>query len=94
MENKSLVRKRVVKIDGSEPLVSQVDILLGETPIGRVGTVFGTQGLAMVRLDRASDALDKPAKLTANGIEITVAPDAIEKYRTAAAARGSSPGLP
>lgn len=93
MENKSLVRKRVVRIEGTAPLTSHSDILLGETPIGRLGTVFGKHGLAMVRLDRASDALDKPAPLTANGIEITVAPDAIEKYRAAAAARGSAGGL-
>lgn len=94
MENKSLARKRVVKVEGSAPLTSQSDILLGETPIGRIGTVLGNKGLAMVRLDRAADAIDKPAKLAANGIEITVSPDAIEKYRAAASARGSASGLP
>lgn len=93
MQNKSIVRKRVVKVEGAAPLTSQSDVLLGETPIGRIGTVSASHGLAMMRLDRAADALDKPATLTANGVAITVAPDAIEAYRLAAASRGVPSGL-
>lgn len=93
MQNKSVVRKRVVKVEGAGPLVSQSDVLLGDTPIGRIGSVSGNRGLAMMRLDRAADALDKPATLTASGVAITVATDAIEAYRLAAASRTATSGL-
>ncbi|MBR2537186.1 MAG: folate-binding protein YgfZ [Hyphomicrobium sp.] len=92
MENKSVVRKRVVKIEGDAPLAGQSDIILSDAPIGRVGSVSGYEGLAMVRLDRASDALDKPAPLVANGVVVTVAPDAVAAYRKAAAAKNASSG--
>lgn len=92
MQNKSVVRKRVVKVEGDAPLTSHSDIFFGDAPIGRVGSVSGNQALAMIRLDRAADALDKPTPLTSNGVAITVAPDAIDAYRNTAAARGTTSG--
>ena len=93
MQNKSVVRKRVVKVEGDAPLTTKSDILLSDAPIGRIGSVSGRQALAMIRLDRAADALDKPAPLTANGVVITVAPDAVADYRKAAAAQSTASGM-
>ncbi len=64
MQNKTVVRKRVVKISANAPLTSGVDVLLGEAPIGRVGTVAGGNALAMLRLDRALEAQQKNQTLT------------------------------
>lgn len=94
MQNKSVIRKRVVKVEGSAPLTSKTDVLLSDVPIGRIGSVSGNQALAMIRLDRAADAIDKPAPLTANGVVVTVAPDAVDAYRKSAAARSAQTGLP
>ena len=93
MQNKSVVRKRVVKVEGSAPLAGQSDVLLSDTPIGRIGSVSGTHGLALMRLDRVADALDKPAPLIANGVTVTVDADAVETYRKAAAARAANNGM-
>lgn len=92
MQNKSIVRKRVVRIEGSGVLAAHTDITLSDAPIGRVGSVSGTHALAMVRLDRAAVAVDKDVALQAGGVPITVDPVAIEVYRTSAAAQPAAPG--
>ncbi|MFA7307312.1 MAG: folate-binding protein [Hyphomicrobium sp.] len=89
MQNKTIVRKRVLKISAAAPLTSGADIRLGEIAIGRVGTVDGLHGLAMVRLDRAVGAQDKNQQLKAGGTAIDLDPEALSRYRTSAAARPS-----
>ena len=41
-----------VKISADRPLTSNADVLVGDVPIGRVGTVDGNGAIAMLRLDR------------------------------------------
>jgi len=89
MQNKTVVRKRVVKISGTSPLSSGAEIRLGDIVIGRVGTVDGLHGLAMVRLDRAVEAQDKNQNLKTIGTAIDTDPEALTRYRTSAAARPS-----
>jgi folate-binding protein YgfZ len=50
-------RKRIAKIhfDGPAPEPG-TQILAGDTNIGQIGSIAGTEGLAMVRLDRIEDA--------------------------------------
>jgi tRNA-modifying protein YgfZ len=93
MQNKTVVRKRIVKIAGAAELTSGADILLGEAPIGKIGSVDGVHGLAMLRLDRAIEALDKGILLTANDIAITADPTALDRYRASLAARPAAPGF-
>lgn len=90
MQNKTVVRKRVVKVSAAHPLSSGAEIRLGEIAIGRVGTIDGIHGLAMVRLDRAADAQDKNQQLKAGGTTIDIDPDALARYRASAAARPSA----
>jgi hypothetical protein len=90
MQNKTVVRKRIIKINGSGPLVSGSDIFVGEIAIGRVGTVAGNNAIAMLRLDRALEAEQKNQKLTAGGVGITPDQDAIDRYRSSAAAKAST----
>jgi len=93
MQNKTVVRKRVVKISSATPLTSGANVLLGDVPIGRVGTVDGLHGLAMVRLDRAAEAQDKGQRLRAGSAPIDIEPHSLANYRASAAAR-PSPALP
>lgn len=85
MQNRTLVRKRVVKVDGSGPLTPGSDIRLGDVTIGRLGTVEGQSGLAMLRLDRALEAEDKREPLTAGNVTITPDPEPLARFRKAAA---------
>ena len=90
MQNKTVVRKRAVKISSAAPLTSDTDVLLGEVSIGRVGTVAGTDAIAMLRLDRALEAKQKSETLTAAGVAVTVDDIALERYAASAAARAST----
>jgi tRNA-modifying protein YgfZ len=90
MQNKTVVRKRAVKISADRPLTSNVDVLVGDVPIGRVGTVDGNGAIAMLRLDRVLDAERKNQKLTADGIVITPDAVALDRYRASAATRSST----
>ena len=90
MQNKTVVRKRAVKISGASPLTSNDDVLIGDVAIGRVGTVDGRDAIAMLRLDRALEAQEKNQTLTAGGVAITVDHNALENYRASAAARSSA----
>ena len=80
MQNKTVVRKRVVKISG-EDLATGAEIKHGEGVVGNVGSVVGSQALAMLRLDRAAEAADKGQVLTIAGKPISVDPDAIQRYQ-------------
>jgi folate-binding protein YgfZ len=93
MQNKTVVRKRVVAITGSAPLTTGTDVLIGGTAtIGTIGSVDGTRGLALLRIDRAAEAADKGQPLTAaDGAAITVDPAALDRYRASAAARAAAP---
>lgn len=80
MQNKTVVRKRVVKIAGESALTEGAPILLADAEIGRIGSVDGNNALAMLRLDRASEARDKGLSLAAHGVAITPEPAALARY--------------
>ncbi|MBA2127281.1 folate-binding protein [Hyphomicrobium methylovorum] len=84
MQNKTVVRKRVVRISAASPLVSGADVLVSDVVIGRVGTVDGTRALALIRLDRVLDAEEKNLSLTSHGTTITIESDALDRYRRSA----------
>ena len=93
MQNKTVVRKRVVAITGSAPLTTGAEVLIGgAAAIGTIGSVDGTRGLALLRVDRAAEAADKGQALTtADGTVVTVDPTALDRYRASAAARAAAP---
>ncbi|MEI9917078.1 MAG: folate-binding protein [Methylovirgula sp.] len=68
-------RKRIVRVhfDGPPP-ASGSEVMMGDINIGRIGSVAGAQGLAMLRLDRVEDARTAGTKLTAGGAALDVAP--------------------
>ncbi|MCL4764799.1 MAG: folate-binding protein [Hyphomicrobiaceae bacterium] len=72
MEHRSTARKRVVPVVGSEPLQSGAEVKAGEAVIGSVGSVAGSRGLALLRLDRVGEAQGKGQPITAGGIPVMV----------------------
>jgi folate-binding protein YgfZ len=70
MKHRGTARKRVVPVEGEAPLASGAPVTAGTAEIGCVGSVAGTRGLAMVRLDRAGEAAAKGEPLRAGGIAI------------------------
>jgi folate-binding protein YgfZ len=72
MKHRGNVRKRVVPVEGAAALSSGAPVTIGEVEIGRVGSVAGTRGLALLRLDRAAEAKAKGHPLLAGGVPITL----------------------
>jgi folate-binding protein YgfZ len=72
MQHKAVVRKRVVPVEGEAPLSSGAPVTVGEVEIGRVGSVAGTRGLALVRLDRVAEARAKGQPVLAGGVAIAL----------------------
>jgi hypothetical protein len=48
--------------------------MMGDINIGHIGSVAGTQGLAMLRLDRVEDARTAGTRLTAGSAALDVTP--------------------
>ncbi len=71
-------RKRIVKVhfDGSAPAPG-TEIVAGEANIGQVSSVAGSNGLAMLRLDRFEDAKAAGTAIRAGGakLEIIIPPE-------------------
>jgi tRNA-modifying protein YgfZ len=77
VEHRATARKRVIPISYAEfaPL-SGIPIVAGDKEIGTLHSTANQRGLAMVRLDRAADAIASGTALTAGGLEIKlVKPD-------------------
>jgi len=68
MRHRGEIRRRIVRVaalDGS--LETGASVVDGELPVGIVGTVAGTQALALVRVDRAEEAERAGRTLSAGG---------------------------
>ena len=79
MQHRGTARTRIVRliIDGVRPEAG-TEIRAGDKPVGTMGSSIDGAGLALIRLDRAADALDTGVPLTAGGIAIRLAePDEV-----------------
>lgn len=73
MEHRGTARKRIVPVEGEAALPAPGTSIEAEgVPIGSLGSVSGTSGLALVRLDRVEEALAQRQALTAGGITIAL----------------------
>lgn len=87
MHHKAVVRHRFVRVSGTDALMKDSDITAGSAAIGRVSSVAGREALALVRLDRAAEALERGDIVVANGTPVTIDPEAMTRYRAAAATK-------
>jgi folate-binding protein YgfZ len=81
MEHRGTARKRVVPVEGEAPLPAPgTSIEADGVPIGTLGSASGASGLALVRLDRAEEALARGKTLTAGGIKIVLRRPAFARF--------------
>jgi folate-binding Fe-S cluster repair protein YgfZ len=79
MQHRGSARTRTVKVilDGFAPEPGTT-ILAGDKPVGTIGSTSSQQGLALVRTDRVTDALEAGLALTAGGLGLRLAePDSL-----------------
>lgn len=71
MEHRGTARTRAVPIqyDGAAP-ERAVPVVAGERPLGTMGSAAAGRGIALLRLDRATEALSGGETLTAAGVPI------------------------
>ncbi len=81
MEHRGTARSRIVPIRGEAPLPAfGAAIEADGVAIGAMGSSAGQDGLAMIRLDRAADALSLGAALTADGTPIALVQPAWARF--------------
>lgn len=74
MQHRGTARTRTVKIilDDFSPETG-LPVMAGDKPVGTMGSTAGKHGLALIRTDRVSDALEAGIQLTAGGLPIRIA---------------------
>jgi hypothetical protein len=73
MQHRGTARRRIVMASAATALpASGTPLTAGDRPVGTLGSVAGTQGLALVRLDRAKAAIDARLPIRAEGTDLTL----------------------
>ena len=73
MQHRGTARTRVLAVLAETPLpAGGADILADGFAVGRLGSVLGTRGIALARLDRIAEALAAGQALTAGGVPLTL----------------------
>jgi folate-binding protein YgfZ len=81
MQHRGTARKRIVPVEGASSLPAPgASIEAGGLAIGTLGSVSGVSGLALVRLDRAEEAVAQGKTLTAGGVTITLHRPAFTRF--------------
>ncbi|MBD9371657.1 folate-binding protein YgfZ [Rhizobium sp. ARZ01] len=71
MQHRGTARKRPVILHAASPLPASGTELTAEgKPVGTLGTVAGTDGLAIVRIDRVADAMRAEAPILAGNVKV------------------------
>lgn len=90
MQHRATVRKRVVPVTGENDLpAGPLPVLAGEVEIGRLGSVAGARGLALMRLDRAAQARRDGVAVTADGVPLSVEAPSFASFSIEAAHGGA-----
>ena len=73
MQHRGTARKRIVRVTGQGALPeSGSEILAGTVTIGTLGSIDGSNGLGLVRLDRAAEFKAKGIELVAGGVPLAL----------------------
>jgi tRNA-modifying protein YgfZ len=86
MQHRATARKRIAIVEGDAALQSSAEITAGQSTIGTIGSVAGSRGLALVRLDRAEEAKAKGETFTAAGSPVRLR---LPEYMQAATPAGA-----
>ncbi len=81
MQHKATIRKRVVTVEADGDLPESPEpIMIGTVEIGRLGSVSGPRGLALVRIDRVAEAERDGRPITVADRPLRVAPPAYATF--------------
>jgi folate-binding protein YgfZ len=73
MQHRSTARRRVVIVSAEQPLPSTgTEITIDGKQIGALGTVAGTRALAIVRIDKAGEAMAKGTPVLAGDVPLAL----------------------
>ena len=73
MHHRGTARRRPVIVTGESALpAGGAELVAGGKPVGTLGSVSGTHGLAIARLDRAADAMNSGTPITADGVVVSL----------------------
>ncbi|RKE85394.1 folate-binding protein YgfZ [Rhizobium sp. AG855] len=73
MQHRSTARRRVVIVSAEQPLpATGTEITADGKPIGALGTVAGTRALAIVRIDKAGEAMSKGTAVLAADVPLSL----------------------
>ncbi|MGY5780661.1 CAF17-like 4Fe-4S cluster assembly/insertion protein YgfZ [Rhizobium sp. LEGMi135b] len=73
MHHRGTARRRVVIVNGSSELPpAGTELTVGSKPIGALGSTAGDMGLAIVRIDRAGEAIAEEVSIKAGDVDVTV----------------------
>ena len=70
MEHRGTARNRIVPVEGAGSLTVAAAITAGPASIGKIGSVAGRSGLALIRLDRAHEATQKGENIVAGDVTL------------------------
>jgi hypothetical protein len=70
MQHRGGGRKRVIAVEGTATLAANAALTAGPVLLGSLGSVDGSRALALVRLDRAAEALAADIAITADGVPV------------------------
>jgi folate-binding protein YgfZ len=74
MQHRGTARRRVVIVSGENALpVAGTEISAGGKPIGTLGSVVGNHGLAIVRIDRAGEAMAAETPILVGDVKASLA---------------------
>jgi hypothetical protein len=81
MEHRNTARKRIVPVVSDRDLPRPgTGILAGDIAIGTLGSTAGHRGLALLRLDRAAEFIEKGVAIRADSSEIRIEPPAFADF--------------
>ncbi|NLR95528.1 folate-binding protein YgfZ [Rhizobium sp. P38BS-XIX] len=73
MHHRGTARRRVVLVSGHAELpASGTELTAGGKPIGTLGSAAGNKGLAIVRIDRAGEALAQGTAIETCGVQVSL----------------------
>jgi folate-binding protein YgfZ len=91
MQHRGTTRTRVLAVSAEQPLPQGgADIVAGGIAMGRLGSVAGQRGIALARVDRVKEALEKGQTFTASDIAVELAAPAWASYSLAPEQAGAA----
>ncbi|MFE0013891.1 YgfZ/GcvT domain-containing protein [Mesorhizobium sp. NPDC059054] len=73
MQHRGTARRRVLLVEAAGALpASGTELTAGGRPVGTLGSVSGTHGLAIARIDRVKAAMDASQEISAGGVTVSL----------------------